>query len=340
MKITRIGLDLAKNIFQVHAMVNDGTVLRKVIKRKDVLKFFAKLNREDHCTVGMEACSGSHYWAREIKKLDYDVKIMPAHYVKPYRQGNKNDRNDAEAICEAVGSSRMRCVPIHTLQQQELLTTHRFRERLIKQRSMLINQTRGLLAEYGIIIPKNTSQFSRALPLIIEDASNVLGVKSRQILSDVYDEFSLLNKRLDAVDKDIEQEAKNNEACRRLMEVEGIGPLTATATVATLGDCSQFKRGRQVSHWMGIVPNEHSSGGKIKLGGISCRGNAYLRTLFVHGARSALRVASDKSSERIRKVKSMTERMHQNKAVVALANKNVRLVFAILRDGSKYKKVA
>lgn len=341
MKIARIGLDLAKNVFQLHAVAADGTVLlRKQVKRAQLLTVFARLEREERCVVGMEACGGAHYWARALQALDYDARLMPPKRVKPYALGNKNDRNDADAICEAVAATRLPFVPVRNLQQQEWLTAHRIRERLMKQRVMLINQSRGLLAEYGIVFARNVATFHRQLPLILADANNALGVLARQLLADAYDELQTLEKRLAQLDKTLAQQAMAHADCRRLLHVEGIGPLTATAVVAQLGDAKQFRRGRQLAQWLGIVPGEHSSGGKQHLLGIHCHGNRYLRTLLIHGARAALNAATEQSSKRVKAAKALETRMHKNQAVVAFANKNARLLYAMLRDGSDYRNVS
>lgn len=338
-KISRVGLDLAKNVFQVHVVDEAGNVIiNKQLKRQDLLRWFAKQARTDSCRVGMEACGSSHYWARTLIELGFDARILNPKFVKAYAQGNKNDANDAEAICEAVASSRMKTVPLRTLSQQDMLTLHRRRERLKKQRTALINQTRGLMAEYGVIMAKRVENFYREMPGMLSDTGNKLTPVAREIMNEQWTELHALDKCIEATDKHITRLAKQDENSARLMTIEGVGPVTATATIAHIGRGEPFERARQFANWLGVVPGEHSSGGKTKQTGIHKRGNRYLRTLFVHGARAALNAVNEHSAPRLKKIAAtITTKASKNKAIVALANHNARIAFALLRDGVNYE---
>ena len=338
-KIKRIGVDLAKNVFQVHAVDEHGTTLfNKQIKRAALLKWFATVERDESCVVAMEACGGSQYWGRALQALNYTVRILHPKFVKAYVQGNKNDRNDASAICEAGASPRLQNVPVRSVEQLDVLVMHRRRERLTKQRTMVINQTRGLLAEYGLVIAKNVTAFYRELPGMIGDADNALTLSARAQFGAQWEELMAIDKRLAALDKTMEQYAKSNANCRRLMTIEGVGPVTATAIVAKVGDAQHFQRARQFSNSLGIVPGEHSSGGKTQLGAIHKRGDRYSRTLLIHGARSALNAANEHSAPRLQKLKAKAvSKDSKNKAIVALANHNARICYALLRDRVDYQ---
>lgn len=338
-KITRVGLDLAKNVFQVHAVDEGGErVVNRQIRRKELLHWFARQERAPECRVGMEACGGSQHWARSLRELGYDARILHPKFVKAYAQGNKNDGNDAAAICEAVSSKRLQSVPVRNLGQQDILVLHRRRERLMKQRVMLINQTRGLLAEYGIVMAKQVGTFYRELLGLLEEAQSGLTAVAREQMHEQWIELGEIDARLAQLDARIEHLARHHADCRRLMTIEGVGPLTATAVVAHVGAGQHFRRGRQFANWLGLVPGEHSSGGKTQLLGIHKRGNRYLRTLFVHGARAALNAVTEHSAPRLRKIAATaTSRATKNKAIVALANRNARIVYALLRDGVPYQ---
>ena len=338
MKITRIGLDLAKNIFQVHGVdVNEQVVIRKQLKRKEMLSFFARL---EPCLIGMEACGGAHYWARELVKLGHDARLMNPSFVKPYVKSNKNDVLDAEAICEAVSRPSMRFVPIKMIEQQDVLSVHRARSLLIKQRTALANQIRGLLAEYGIVVAQHLSKLKQALPIILEDGENQLSVIARELFADLLEQLRHLDNRVADYDKKIAMLYRSNETCQRLGAIEGIGPAIATALVALAGDGQQFKNGREFAAYLGLTPRQHSSGGKQLLMGISKRGDKYVRSLLIHGARAALRVAPNKTDARSRWVCQLSERRNKNIAAVGLANKNARIALAIIRDKTSYRYAA
>jgi len=278
MKITIMGIDLAKNVFQLHGVNRHGkTVLTKRVKR---VKFVQTVADIPPCLIGMEACAGSHYWARKFIKLGHTVKLMAPQFVKPYVKSNKNDAADAEAICEAVSRPQMRFVSVKVIEQQDIQAIHRIRERRVKIRTALLNQIRGLLAEYGLVIPLKRNAVSQALPQILEDTDNGLTALTREFVVDLYEELQVLNRAVEAYDAKIVRLFKANPLCQRLAKVEGVGPVTATALVAA-GDAKAFQNGRQMAAWLGLVPQQHSSGGKQMLLGISKRGDTYLRTLMI-----------------------------------------------------------
>jgi transposase len=260
MNVKRVGLDLAKQVFQAHGVDTQGkAVLRKRLKRVDLPKFFAAL---PPCLVGMEACGGSHHWARELQKLGHAVKLIAPQFVKPYVKGNKNDANDAEAICEAVGRPNMRFVAVKTVGQQDLQAVHRVRSELVKQRTAKANQIRGLLAEYGVVVGRHVAALRRALPELLEDAGNGLNVDFRELLEELRQDLAYLDKRVTAMDKKLLALANNDPAAKRLQGIPGIGPITATALACAVGDGKLFKRGRDMAAWIGLTPKQHSSGVK------------------------------------------------------------------------------
>lgn len=334
--VTTIGIDLAKNVFQLHGVDKKGKrVFSKRLSRGQLVEFLAQT---PPCLIGIEACTGSHYWARCFMKMGHTVKMMAPQFVKPYVKSNKNDKNDAAAIAEAVTRPDMKFVPIKSIEQQDIQMLHRARELLVKQRTALANQIRGLLAEYGIILPQGIRYIRSLMMSILENAENELTTKGRRIFNDLYEEFKLLDQEVDRYSAELEQLARSNENCQRLMAIEGIGPLTATAVIAAVGDAKVFKKGREFSAWLGLVPKQHSSGNKIRLLNISKRGNCYLRTLFIHGARAAIRTVKDKQDKRSLWIMDKKESIGQNKAVVALANKNARIVWALLAGEETYRK--
>mgnify|MGYP003394199992 FL=1 len=334
MNIKRVGIDLAKQVFQVHGVDNhDKAVLRKQLKRGQFLSFFAEL---PPCLIGLEACGGAHHWARELQKLGHNVKLMAPQFVKPYVKSNKNDANDAEAICEAVGRPTMRFVPIKTTAQQDLQAIHRIRSELLRQRTAKANQIRGLLTEYGLVVGKQVATLRRALPELLEDAENGLSFDFRALLEDLRQDLIRLDKRVAEMDKKVHALAHSEIAAIRLQGIPGIGPVIATALLCAVGDGKQFKRGRDMAAWLGLTPRQHSSGGKDRLLGMSKRGDTYLRTLLIQGAKSALNVIGNKTDPRSLWLKTLCCRRHKNIAVVALANKNARIAWALLRNGTDY----
>jgi transposase len=324
MNSKRIGIDLAKQVFQLHGVdPQEKPVLRKQLRRNQMLSYFAKLAP---CLIGIEACGSAHYWARELQKLGHTVKLMAPQFVKPYVKGNKNDANDAEAICEAVARPNMRFVAIKTIEQQDIQAVHRIRSGLVQQRSAKVNQIRGLLAEYGLVVERRVEKLRKALPLLLEDAENGLSFDFRALLQSLQQDLIALDDRASEMDKKIQPLASSNSPAKRLQQIPGIGPITATALVCAIGDAKQFKRGRDLSTWLGLTPRQHSSGGKDCLLSISKRGDTYLRTLLIHGARAVLKVADRKDDPRSRWLQNLCSRRTKNIAAVALANKNARIV--------------
>jgi len=338
MKTTRLGLDIAKQVFQVHGVDERGKVgIRKQLARAKVLEFFVQL---PPCLIGIEACGSAHYWGRELTKLGHTVKLMATQFVIAYRKRGKNDANDAEAICEAVGRPNMRFVAIKSEEQQSVLMVHRARTLVVASRTAQVNQIRGLLGEFGLVVPKGVARLRRELPGILEDAENGLPALAREILARLLDQFHDFDTRITAYDRQIRALAEASEPARRLMQIEAIGPQTATAIVASMGDPHVYKNGRGYAASLGITPRQHSSGGKDRLGQITRRGDRYLRTLLVHGARAYLRVVDKKTDAKSDWAKRLKERRHVNVAAVALAAKHARIAWAILAHGTHYRPAA
>jgi len=338
MNITRIGIDLAKHVFQLHGVDRTGKVLvRKQLRRAQMLVYFSKL---PPCLIGMEACGSGHYWARELGKLGHDVRMMAPQFVKPYVKSGKNDANDAEAICEAVSRPSMRFVSVKTVEQQVMQAEHRIRARLIRSRTALSNEIRGLLAELGIIIPTSMGKLRRAVPEILEDGENGLPGSFRHLLAQLGEELRTIDDNIVVYDARIAQAAREDQRIKRLLDVEGIGPVVASALVSAVGDARQFGKGRDMAAWLGLTPRQHSSGGKNRLGKISKRGDTYVRTLLIHGARAALNAAENKEDGRSRWVMGLVTRRNKNIATVALANKNARIAWSILSRGESYRVAA
>ena len=298
--VTTVGIDLAKNIFQVYGADEKGNkIFTKRIKRSKLLEFMANL---PPCLIGMEACGGAHYWARKFRSYGHEVKMMSPKFVKPYVKSNKNDANDAEACCEAVTRPTMRFVPIKEISQQDILSMHRVRSRLVKQRTQLSNQVRGLLAEYGVVAPKGITSIKKALPYILEDAENELTPTTREIFQDSYNELEVISGKIREYDQKIGRMATTDNRCEKILGIPGIGPLTATAFIAAIGSAEVFTKGRQLSAWLGVVPRQASSGNNIRLLGISKKGDRYLRCLFIHGARSVIKSSKNKKDSYSMKV--------------------------------------
>ena len=336
MKLKRVGVDLAKQVFQIHGVDSHEQVkCRKQLKRGQMLSFFRQL---EPCLVAMEACGSSHYWARELSALGHQVKLIAPQFVKPYVKSGKNDANDAEAICEAASRPNMRFVPIKSAEQQAGQSLHRIRSRLIRARTALANEIRGLLAEFGLIEPvRGVTATRRLLQASLETADNGLPGKMRRLLRELQNELQEHDARLSRLDELLQQEAREDERVQRLLKVEGVGVISATALVSAVGDARHFSSARQFAAWLGLVPSQHSSGGKTRLGSISKRGDTYLRTLLIHGARAALNACKDKTDKRSRWVQQLQCRRNTNIATVALANKNARIVWAILSRGERYQ---
>jgi transposase len=338
MDVRTLGIDLAKNLFRVHGVDARGvTVVARQLRRRQLLPFLAQLAP---CLVGMEACGGAHHWAREIAKLGHEVKLMSPRFVRPYVKSNKNDARDAEAICEAVGRPSMRFVAIKTQTQQEVLALHRVRALLIRERTALMNQVRGLLAECGIVVAQGSARLRRALAEILGDADSAVGNILREALLEMSERLRWFEQRLQRYDQQIEELARGDNQASQLMKVPGVGPLIATALIATVGNARQFKSGRELSAWLGLVPREHSSGERTILLGISKRGDRYLRTLLIHGARSALRASAHNLNRNSVWLGALRERRGPNIAAVALANKNARVLWALLVHNDNYRTAA
>ena len=337
MKLIRIGVDLAKDVFQVHGVDrHEKAVWRRKLRRNEWLKVLVS-TVEPGCEIGMEACGGAHHWARKLQGLGFRVKLIAPQFVKPYVKGDKNDANDAEAICEAMSRPSMRFVTVKSAEQQDIQAVHRIRVGLVEQRTAKANQIRGLAAEYGLVAPKELGQLRIALPCWLEDAQNGLSDRFRQLLSGVWEDLRALDERVGELDREITVIAKSDPLAKRLQQLRGVGPVIATALVGALGNGEQFDRGRQMAAALGLTPRQHSSGGKERLLGISKRGDAYLRTLLIHGARSVIRTAKGKEDRLSRWVVALAARSHPNVAAAALANKTARMAWAMMRKGTDYQ---
>lgn len=335
MQITTIGLDLAKHVFHIVGLNQAGKmVMRKKLKRSQMLAYFANL---PVCIVAMEACASAHYWARELAKSGHTIKLLPPRSVKAYVQGNKNDYNDALAIAEAACRPTIRLVSPKTSAQQDIQALHRLREGVMSHRTRVSNQLRGLLAEYGIIIPKGISQLRAAIPEMLEDAQNELSVLFRELLSRAYAQLQELEEHMKYYDKAIQTVNRTDEAAQRLQSIPGYGPVISSVFSSVMGDGQAFKRGRDASAFIGLVPRQHSSGDKSVLLGISKRGNRYLRGLLIHGARAVIKNAHKKEDKLSRWATELVNRRGKNKATVALANKLARIGWAVLTSGQAYE---
>ena len=335
MKITTVGIDLAKNVFQVHAVDERGTVvLRKQLRRDQMTAFFANLPPS---VIGMEACGSAHHWARTLKSFGHDARLMSPQFVKPYVKSNKNDVADAEAICEAVARPNMRFVPVKSIEQQAVLSLHRVRQGFVKARTAQANQIRSLLGEFGLILPAGISHVAKRVPSLLEDASNQLPGSVRRMIARLTEHLKDLDLLVDEFEAKIKAWHRSSELSMKLEKIPGIGPLGASALVASIADANSFANGRQLSAWLGLVPRQHSSGGKPTLLGISKRGDVYLRTLLIHGARSAILAAQRKAVNSNVWLAGLLGRRHPNVAAVALANKNVRTVWALLAHGREFR---
>lgn len=335
--VSRIGLDTAKNVLQVHAVDAAGrSVTTRRLRRGQVLAWFARLDRREDCVVGLEATGGSHYWARELARLGYRVRILSPQAVKPYRQGQKNDARDAAAICEAVARESVAETPVKSEAQQALLAQQSYRRRLVKQRTALGNQLRGLLSEFGVVVGKGLHRLRRRLPELAEAADNGLPDGLREVLAAGHEELVALDRQIQAWDRRFAAQARADERCRRLMERAGIGPLTALRLVAVCGDGSAWRNGRAFGVSMGLTPRQHSSGEQVRLGSITGYGDRELRTLLIHGSRAAMRHLDD-TTPLGRWVNGLQRRRHKNVAAVALAHKNARIAWALLAHGTEYR---
>lgn len=334
MEISVLGIDLAKNIFHMIGINERGAeVYRNKLSRKDVLR---ELSQVRCGKVAMEACSGAHYWARELVKVGHKVVVLPAQHVKAYVKSNKNDWRDAAAIAEAASRDTIKSVSAKSLFQQDLQCLHRVRARLVKARTALCNEIRGFLAEYGVVIARGKRELDKHLLETLEAEEQKLTTASKELFLDLAEELRELNKKIALLEKRIHRHSQGSECYERLMEIEGVGFLTASAVVAAVSTPSDYKNGRHFSAWLGLVPRQHSSGGVPRLLGISKRGDSYLRSLLIQGARVAARYAKTKSDPRSHWITELSTRRGSHKAAVALANKNARTIWAMLAYGTRY----
>ena len=323
-KITTVGIDLAKNVFSVHGVDELGRVLlKKTLSRAKLLEAVAQW---PGCTIGMEACTGAHEWARRFEALGHTVKLMAPKFVAPYRKSGKNDGNDAEAICEAVGRPNMRFVPVKSVEQQAVLTLHRVRQGYVEERTATINRMRGLMAEFGMVLAQRSVEVRRGAAR----AAEALPALARQAIDELLEHLRLLDARIEDYERRLASIASASEAATRLMQLSGIGPITASAVVATVGEAKLFDSGRQFAAWLGLTPRQYSTGGRTRLGRITKRGDRYLRTLFIMGARSVLQTAPRRDDRLSRWAMNVRSRCGYHKAVVAIAAKNARIAWALL----------
>jgi transposase len=335
-EITAIGLDLAKNIFQVHGVDETGTaVLIKRLRRSQVIAFFAGL---PPCLVGMEACATAHHWARELTGLGHEVRLMPPQYVKAYVKRNKNDAADAAAICEAVKRPSMRFVPVKTIEQQSALLMHRARDLLIRQRTMLVNALRGHMAEFGLIEAQGLHKVAGLIAIVMDDRDERIPQMARQALKVIAGQINELQTRIAALETQVLAWHKNNPVSQRLATIPGIGPIIATAIAATVADPNVFRSGREFAAWLGLVPRQSSTGGKARLGGISKRGDGYLRRLLVNSAHTVL--LCSKAAKADPWLTSLRGRKPRLVVAVALANKTARVAWAVMSRQDTYRRAA
>jgi transposase len=334
----RVGVDLAKRVIQVHAVdAGERVLTSRALARDKFLAWCARLPAG--CIVAMEASSSAHHWARKLLALGLQPRIISAQLVSPYRQeGNtgKNDANDAAAICEAASRPRMRFIPVKSVEQQSMLCVHRLREGLKEDRTACINRIRGLLLEFGLAFAVGVRALQAVLGEVLEDASNELGYLARLALQRAQAQWHELDAHLAWCDERIAEHGRTNDAVKQATTLIGVGPVSASAAVATVGDFKQFKSGAQFAAWLGLVPRQHSSGGKDRLGGITKRGDTYLRTLLIQGAKSAVMTAQGRSDRISTWVLALRERSGWQKAVVALANKNARILWAVMTRGDTF----
>lgn len=336
MQVSIIGLDIAKSVFQVHGADHAGNpVLRRQLRRHDVLRFFVNLER---CLVGIEACHSSHYWARELIALGHDVRLIPTQYVRPFRRGGKTDANDAEAICDALSRPSINTVAVKSAEQQAIQSLHRARERLVHQRTNTANQIRSLVAEEGIVCAKGIARLRRCLHDIVADHDSVTPLL-RSLIGQFLEQLAALDQWIAELDLKVRELAKHSSVCRQLIRLPGVGPVIATAILGTVGNAHAFKNGRQFAASLGLVPGQRSSGGRTQLLGITKRGDSYLRKLLVQGARAIMRVVGRHDDRQSQWVRQLLTRRHKHVVAVALANKLARTVWALLVKGEQFEMV-
>lgn len=338
MTIEMLGIDIAKNVFQLHGVDQNGrAVLKRRVMRDQLLQVIAQTSP---CTIVVEACTGAFYWARKFEGLGHQVKIISPQYVKPFVRRQKNDGNDAEAICTAARQRHIPFVPKKTVAQQDIQALHRARQRMVNHRTAVVCQIRGLLLDRGFAFGQSITRARRMIPEFLGDLENELTPLAREAIQELYDLFRDLDQRIASFDKKIHRVFRDCETCQRIATIKGVGPKTATAIVAAIGDGSEFKNGRHLAAWVGLVPRQHSSGDKRVLMGISKRGSQHLRSLLVHGARAVVRTAPNKTDPNNQWVNQLRERRGFNRATVAVANKNARIIWAVLRSGQPYRAIS
>ena len=332
--ISVLGIDLAKNVFHIHGSDEAGrTVISKELSRRKLVEYVANLAP---CIIGMEACGGSHFWGRKFREMGHEVRLVAPQYVKAFVRGNKTDKRDAQAIAECVSRPEMKLVAIKTVRQQEIAAIHRVRERLVRSRTALSNEMRGLLQEFGYIVGMGMKRLGDALLGYASDAESSFSNDFRELLIASRTELIGLNQKIKEHEDKLKIICKEMEVCQRLLTVPGVGPMTSTAIVAHIGDARAFKNGREMAAYLGLVPKQHSSGGKTVMLGISKRGNRTIRKFLIHGARAVIQFSERKTDRVSQWVRSVDSRRGRNKACVALANKNARIIWALMVRGESY----
>ncbi len=334
MNISVLGVDLAKSLFQLHGVNDTGkVVMRRKVTRAKLRETVMQL---EPCLIAMEACSSAHYWARAFEEVGHEVRLISPQFVKPYVKSNKNDAADAEAICEAAGRPTMRFVAIKQMEQQDIQSLHRARSLLVKQRPAVANQIRGLMGEYGVVVPQGINTLRKRIPEKLEDAQNDLSVIAREVIQSLYEQLCWFDERVGVFDRRIAQVVRDTPACQRLVAIPGVGPMTATALFSAVNHAKEFHNGRHLAAWLGLVPRQHSSGGKQTLLGISKRGDRHLRTLSIHGARAVIFRKKNDEGKEARWLRELIARRGINRATVALANKIARRAWVVLNKGESY----
>jgi len=336
--IDTLGIDIAKNVFQLHGVDPKGrAVLKRRVMRDQLLPVLAAM---EPCTIAIEACTGAFCWARKFEEIGHKVKVISPQYVKPFVRRQKNDNNDAEAICTAARQPHIPLVPKKSIEQQDIQALHRARQRMVNHRTAVVSQIRGLLLDRGIAFGKSITRARRMIPEILADRANELTEMARETIGELWDLLCDLDRRIESFDAKIAAVFKESAVCQRLARIKGVGPKTATAIVAAVGDGAEFKNGRHMSAWLGLVPRQHSSGDRQVMMGISKRGSQHLRSLLVHGARAVVRTCAGKKDTLNLWVNQLQERRGFNRATVAVANKNARIIWAVLRTGEPYRAAA
>ena len=338
MNINVLGIDLAKSVFQLHGVNELGkVVLRRKVTRMKLPETVMQL---EPCLIGMEACSSAHYWARAFEDFGHEVRLISPQFVKPYVKSNKNDAADAEAICEALSRPSMRFVPIKQMEQQDIQSLHRARSLLVKQRTAVANQIRGLMGEYGVVVSQGIGTLRKRIPEKLEDGQNDLSIVAREVIQSLYEQLCWFDQRVALFDRRLAQVVRDTPACQRLVGIPGIGPMTATALFSAVNHAKEFHNGRHMAAWLGLVPRQHSSGGKPTLLGISKRGDRHLRTLLIHGARAVIHRKKNGEGKEARWLRELIARRGVNRATVALANKMARRAWVVLNKGECYCPVS